>query len=161
MCIVLLVGTANFSYSGYGVNQLDIAPRFAGVIWSINSFVGNISGVMSGLVTGYVTNNHPNQHYYRVVFMIAASVSMFGMAFYCIFGSGKEQEWNKVDALNQDCKKLEEQAAKKKTCKWFAMLRVWQSKRTLGASQNYVRFSDSQFDLETLLGYETKGLESC
>ena len=100
--LVLLVGFANVTTAGYDVNQLDIAPRYAGVIWSIKSFIGNSAGMVVGVVTGYVTNNHPTRHYYRIVFMIAAGVSMFGILFYCLFGSGTEQEWNRIADDEED-----------------------------------------------------------
>ena len=111
--IVLLVGLANLSYGGYGVNQLDLSPRFAGVLWSFTAFFANISGGITPLVTGFITNKNPSRSNYRIVFIIAAGVCMCGVLFYILFGSGEEEEWNREDMGDgrkykgkEECKKL-------------------------------------------------------
>ena len=99
--ITIIVGVMNFSYSGYGVNQLDLSPQFAGIIWSITAFVSNVSGSLTPLVTGYITNKHPTRYYYGIVFLAAAGVCMFGAAAYCLCASGEEQEWSRINCEDE------------------------------------------------------------
>ncbi len=94
--IILVVGLSNFSYSSYGVNRLDLSPRFTGIVWSISTFFAAISGSVAPAVTGYIINNHPTRKYYSIVFVIAGVICVVGTTFYCFFASGQEQEWNNV-----------------------------------------------------------------
>ena len=100
--IVLILGIANLSYSSYGINPLDISPRFAGLIWSISAWFSNIPGAVTPLLTGYIVNEHPTRHYYRIVFDIAAGICAFTATFYCVFSSGEEQDWDRVDGDEND-----------------------------------------------------------
>ena len=55
--ISLAVTTGSMIGSGSAVNQLDIAPRFAGIITGIKNCFSTMSGIISPLVTGWLTNN--------------------------------------------------------------------------------------------------------
>lgn len=54
-----LIG-CGFNQSGFQVNHLDIAPRYAGVLMAITNTFGTISGIVSPYVVGLLTNNKVN-----------------------------------------------------------------------------------------------------
>ncbi|XP_037650300.1 sialin-like [Sebastes umbrosus] len=77
---------------GVYINQIDIAPRYAGFLLGITNTFGTIPGVLAPIVTGYFTEDHTLAGWSKV-FWLAAGVNVFGALVYTIFGSGKLQPW--------------------------------------------------------------------
>lgn len=46
-----------FSFSGFNVNHLDIAPRYASILMGISNGVGTLSGMVCPLIVGAMTKN--------------------------------------------------------------------------------------------------------
>uniref|UniRef100_A0A672N342 Major facilitator superfamily (MFS) profile domain-containing protein n=1 Tax=Sinocyclocheilus grahami TaxID=75366 RepID=A0A672N342_SINGR len=84
-----------FSAAGVYINQIDIAPRYAGTLLGITNTFGMISGVLAPIVVGYLTRDVITG--WRHVFWLSAGVSAFGAIFYVIFGTGKIQSWARTD----------------------------------------------------------------
>ncbi|XP_077598954.1 sialin [Stigmatopora nigra] len=80
--------------SGAGVfmNQIDIAPRYAGFLLGITNTFGTIPGVMAPIVTGYFTEDQSLEGW-RKVFWVSAAVNVAAAIFYTLFGSGEVQAW--------------------------------------------------------------------
>ncbi|XP_033493176.2 sialin-like [Epinephelus lanceolatus] len=78
--------------SGYYVNQIDIAPRYAGFLLGITNTFGTIPGVLAPIATGYFTEDHTLAGW-RTVFWVAAGINVSGALIYTIFASGKIQQW--------------------------------------------------------------------
>lgn len=45
------------SCSGFGVNHLDIAPQYAGVIMAISNTISGIAGILSPLIAGIIVTD--------------------------------------------------------------------------------------------------------
>ncbi|XP_066933218.1 vesicular glutamate transporter 3-like [Clytia hemisphaerica] len=90
--LTLAVGLGGFAGTGFPINHLDIAPRYASILFGISNCFATLPGIISPLVVGLITP-HETQEEWRVVFFIAASIYLFGLLFYCIFASGEKQEW--------------------------------------------------------------------
>ncbi|XP_008291105.1 sialin [Stegastes partitus] len=80
------------SAPGVYINQIDIAPRYAGFLLGITNTFGTIPGVVAPIVTGYFTEKHTLEGW-RNVFWVAAGINASGALVYMIFGSGKIQPW--------------------------------------------------------------------
>uniref|UniRef100_A0A8D0AI56 Sialin n=1 Tax=Sander lucioperca TaxID=283035 RepID=A0A8D0AI56_SANLU len=78
--------------SGVYINQIDIAPRYAGILLGITNTFGTIPGVLAPIVTGYFTKDHTLAGW-RMVFWVAAGINVGGALVYTIFGSGEIQPW--------------------------------------------------------------------
>lgn len=55
--VVLLtvgVGIGAFSLSGFTVNHLDIAPKYASILMGISNTFGSMPGIVSPLLTGFI-----------------------------------------------------------------------------------------------------------
>lgn len=52
VCITAGIGIGALTYSGIGVNYIDVAPAFAAVIGGIGNTVTTIPGIVSPLITG-------------------------------------------------------------------------------------------------------------
>lgn len=78
--------------AGVYMNQIDIAPRYAGLLLGITNTFGTIPGVMAPIATGYFTEDRTLAGW-RKVFWIAAGINVAGAVVFTIFGTGKIQPW--------------------------------------------------------------------
>ncbi|VDP67221.1 unnamed protein product [Echinostoma caproni] len=92
VCLVLAVGFSGFAISGYNVNHLDIAPRYASILMGLSNGVGTISGMVCPLTTELLTKGERKEGW-AIVFLIASIVHFAGVIFYGIFASGEKQPW--------------------------------------------------------------------
>ncbi|THD26195.1 Solute carrier family 17 (Sodium-dependent inorganic phosphate cotransporter) member 7 [Fasciola hepatica] len=92
VCLVLAVGFSGFAISGYNVNHLDIAPRYASILMGLSNGVGTISGMVCPLTTELLTRGERKEGW-ATVFLIASLVHFTGVIFYGIFASGEKQPW--------------------------------------------------------------------
>ncbi|XP_040909521.1 sialin isoform X2 [Toxotes jaculatrix] len=90
--LTLSTTTGGTSSSGVFINQIDIAPRYAGFLLGITNTFGTIPGVVAPIATGYFTKDHTLAGW-RTVFWVAAGINVGGALFFTIFGSGKIQPW--------------------------------------------------------------------
>uniref|UniRef100_A0A4W3JBX6 Solute carrier family 17 member 6a n=1 Tax=Callorhinchus milii TaxID=7868 RepID=A0A4W3JBX6_CALMI len=90
--LVLAVGFSGFAISGFNVNHLDIAPRYASILMGISNGVGTLSGMVCPLIVGAMTK-HKSREEWQYVFLIASLVHYAGVIFYGLFASGEKQPW--------------------------------------------------------------------
>lgn len=77
-----------FALGGWGSNHMDIAPRHAGTLMGITNTAGTIPGIIGVYVSGLIlqwTNS------WILVFQVAAALNIFGLVFYLIFASTKQE----------------------------------------------------------------------
>ena len=55
--LTLSVGCCGFALSGYNVNHLDIAPRFAGILMGITNMAATVPGFVSPVLVGQLTED--------------------------------------------------------------------------------------------------------
>merc|ERR1719412_627833 len=95
--LVTAVGCSGFAISGFNVNHLDIAPRYASILMGISNGVGTFSGMICPITTEQITKDHSSidtiEDEWGHVFLIASSIHFLGVIFYAIFASGELQEW--------------------------------------------------------------------
>ncbi|XP_071809541.1 vesicular glutamate transporter 1-like isoform X2 [Asterias amurensis] len=91
-CMCIAVGSSGFAISGFNVNHLDIAPRYASILMGISNAVGTLAGMICPEVTSSLTVNKSADDWEKV-FLIAACVHFTGVLFYGIFASGEKQPW--------------------------------------------------------------------
>ncbi|MBN3303696.1 VGLU3 protein, partial [Amia calva] len=106
--LVLAVGFSGFAISGFNVNHLDIAPRYASILMGISNGVGTLSGMVCPLIVGALTK-HKTRAEWQNVFLIASIVHYTGVIFYAIFASGEKQDWADPESTSEDkCGFIEE-----------------------------------------------------
>uniref|UniRef100_A0A671XIU3 Solute carrier family 17 member 8 n=1 Tax=Sparus aurata TaxID=8175 RepID=A0A671XIU3_SPAAU len=99
--LVLAVGFSGFAISGFNVNHLDIAPRYASILMGISNGVGTLSGMVCPLIVGALTKNKTRLEWQNV-FVIASMVHYSGVIFYAIFASGEQQDWADPESTSED-----------------------------------------------------------
>uniref|UniRef100_A0A8C4TMK6 Vesicular glutamate transporter 1 n=1 Tax=Erpetoichthys calabaricus TaxID=27687 RepID=A0A8C4TMK6_ERPCA len=99
--LVLAVGFSGFAISGFNVNHLDIAPRYASILMGISNGVGTLSGMVCPLIVGAMTK-HKTREEWQYVFLIASLVHYGGVIFYGIFASGEKQPWAEPEEMSDE-----------------------------------------------------------
>lgn len=96
MLVVIFLTTSSTiggaSAAGVFMNQIDIAPRYAGMLLGITNTFGTIPGVLAPIAVGHLTKDHTLLGW-RSVFCVSAAVSAVGALVFTLFGSGKIQSW--------------------------------------------------------------------
>ncbi|XP_019406623.1 PREDICTED: vesicular glutamate transporter 1 isoform X2 [Crocodylus porosus] len=99
--LVLAVGFSGFAISGFNVNHLDIAPRYASILMGISNGVGTLSGMVCPIIVGAMTK-HKTREEWQYVFLIASLVHYGGVIFYGIFASGEKQPWAEPEEMSDE-----------------------------------------------------------
>ncbi|CAL1531040.1 unnamed protein product [Lymnaea stagnalis] len=90
--LAIAVGFEGLCYAGYMVNQVDFAPRYAGVLYGITNTVATVPGIVAPLVVGALTPNK-SQEEWRNVFYICGSLCLLGTIVFGSFAVGEVQPW--------------------------------------------------------------------
>nr|CAD7200760.1 unnamed protein product [Timema douglasi] len=96
------VAFSGFAISGFNVNHLDIAPRYASILMGMSNGIGTIAGLICPIAIDNITKDETKESW-KTVFIMAASVHFVGVTFYAIFASGELQPW--AEPVNLDEKK--------------------------------------------------------
>ncbi|CAL1267336.1 unnamed protein product [Larinioides sclopetarius] len=100
--LILAVGFSGFAISGFNVNHLDIAPRYASILMGMSNGFGTLAGMICPIVEENLTNLGTPDEWQRV-FLIASLIHFAGVIFYAIFASGEKQPWAEPpDEANPD-----------------------------------------------------------
>jgi len=86
MCIGNLLGAA--VAAGFGSNHLDIAPRHAGAVMGLSNTAGTLPGVIGVPLSGWLVDVTGS---WSIVFIVAAGIKLFGLAFFLTFAKGEKQ----------------------------------------------------------------------
>ncbi|KAJ8976161.1 hypothetical protein NQ317_002049 [Molorchus minor] len=86
------VAFSGFAISGFNVNHLDIAPRYASILMGVSNGIGTIAGCICPFVVDLIVKNK-TQEEWRIVLIISATIHYAGIIFYAIFASGELQPW--------------------------------------------------------------------
>jgi ACS family sodium-dependent inorganic phosphate cotransporter-like MFS transporter 5 len=55
--LIASVGFTSFNRSGYVVNHLDIAPRYAGILFGLTNTFATVPGMIAPVIVGQLTTN--------------------------------------------------------------------------------------------------------
>ncbi|XP_064642503.1 sialin-like isoform X2 [Lineus longissimus] len=94
--VVIAVTFNAMCRSGYIVNHVDIAPRYAGILFGFTNTFATVPGMVAPLAVGQITVNKTREEW-QIVFYICAGFYGVGAIFYSLFGTGVEQSWATSD----------------------------------------------------------------
>ncbi len=84
--IACALGLAAFSLAGYGVNHLDIGPRYAGMLLGFSNTAGTIPGIVGVGITGWILDTTGS---WQIVFGMAAGVYALGTVCWLTMATGE------------------------------------------------------------------------
>lgn len=85
LCAAL--GMLGFTWSGFGPNHLDIAPRYADVLAGFTNTAGTLPGVIGVVITGWLIDMTGS---FSSAFQLAAAVNVVGAIIWAIWSTGKK-----------------------------------------------------------------------
>ncbi|RWS19831.1 vesicular glutamate transporter 1-like protein [Leptotrombidium deliense] len=91
--LICAVGFSGFAISGFNVNHLDIAPRYASILMGISNGFGTLAGMLCPIVTQAMTAKGEATEWEKV-FTLAGLIHFGGVIFYALFASGELQPWS-------------------------------------------------------------------
>ncbi|XP_065934306.1 sialin isoform X2 [Magallana gigas] len=100
--VILLVTywtVQSLNNSGFRVNHIDIAPRFAGVLNGMTTTLASVAALLSPIITSELTKTG-TQEEWQTVFFICTGVGLAGALAFLVLGSGVEQEWARDPNMN-------------------------------------------------------------
>ena len=68
--LVLGVGFSGVNATGYAVNHLDIAPRYAGLLMGLSNTFGSMPGFLSPMLTGYIAHSKVLHQFNRLIIIL-------------------------------------------------------------------------------------------
>ncbi|XP_072463228.1 probable small intestine urate exporter isoform X3 [Notamacropus eugenii] len=89
--LILASTMSTLCFSGFMINPLDIAPRYASFLMALGTTFMLISGLVSPVITGYFINQDATG--WKNVFFLSSAINLLGMVFYLIFGQTDVQDW--------------------------------------------------------------------
>jgi len=87
ICLVSAIGSQGLALSGYGVNHLDITPRFAGVLMGMSNTAATIPGIVGVILTGKIITATGS---WSAVFFLASGIYLFGVVTWLFMATGKK-----------------------------------------------------------------------
>ncbi|XP_072948850.1 putative inorganic phosphate cotransporter [Epargyreus clarus] len=106
--LIASLGTHSGVHVGFHINQIDLAPNFAGPIMAMGNMLGNMSGLsVPFLVTSIVRNDVGNQSRWQIVFLVIAVIQIITNTVFVIFAKGTVRDWNFYGEEEKDGQKEE------------------------------------------------------
>ncbi|XP_071110605.1 sialin-like [Haliotis cracherodii] len=99
--LCLGVGSLGITGAGYLVNHVDIAPKYAGVLFGISNVAATVPGMIAPLVAGALTPNNTAEEWRHVLY-ICAGFLVAGTLIFSFLASGEAQPWNDHDDKRLD-----------------------------------------------------------
>jgi ACS family sodium-dependent inorganic phosphate cotransporter len=89
VALLTIAASANgISSAAFGVNHLDVAPTYAGILMGISNTIATIPGIIGVAATGLIVQTTKS---FSAVFYLIAAVYSVGMFFYLRWASGDQK----------------------------------------------------------------------
>jgi len=72
--LTLAVGLGGFTWTGFPINHLDIAPRYASILFGISNCLATLPGIISPLAVGMITTHEVCL--YRIFYMFFLDMAL-------------------------------------------------------------------------------------
>ncbi len=82
------LGATALGTGGWGVNHLDVAPRYAGILMGISNTLATLPGIVGVAATGFIVQATGS---YSGAFYLAAAIYLVGLIAFNLWGSGERK----------------------------------------------------------------------
>jgi ACS family sodium-dependent inorganic phosphate cotransporter len=86
--VTLSVAANGLGLAGFGVNHLDVGPRYAGVLMGISNTVATVPGIVGVAAAGFIVQATGS---FSAVFYLAAAIYLVGMGGYLRWATGEQR----------------------------------------------------------------------
>ncbi|XP_063624803.1 putative inorganic phosphate cotransporter [Cydia splendana] len=93
--LVISMGLHSGVHTGFHINQIDLAPNFAGPMMGLGNMVANLSGLsIPFLVSSIVGDDVTNHHKWQITFIVMVVLQVVTNMVFVIFAKADLQQWN-------------------------------------------------------------------
>lgn len=85
LCVAL--GLGSFAFAGFASNHLDIAPRYADILFGLSNTAATVPGIVGVALTGWLIETTGS---YSSAFIVTAGICLFGLAVWLISSTGEQ-----------------------------------------------------------------------
>lgn len=101
VCVFLITAIGETARGTISTNTLDISGPYGGLVIALSNTIallGSVAAPQIGSYLGLSSRNDPvaTMRHWRIIFGIAAAVSLVSAVIYAIWGSGERQNWIKL-----------------------------------------------------------------
>eukprot|EP01100_Stratorugosa_tubuloviscum_P006142 TRINITY_DN2663_c1_g2_i2.p1 TRINITY_DN2663_c1_g2~~TRINITY_DN2663_c1_g2_i2.p1 ORF type:complete len:157 (-),score=55.69 TRINITY_DN2663_c1_g2_i2:13-483(-) len=86
-CFSIHYGAIAFSQVGYGINHLDLSPKYASILLGISNTAGTIPGVIAVTFAGFILDWSGGN--WSLICLTSIFWYLFGLIIFLIFGSAE------------------------------------------------------------------------
>ncbi|CAB3260990.1 unnamed protein product [Arctia plantaginis] len=95
VCLLILAMAMHSGINvGFTVNQIDLAPNFAGSIMALGNMMGNLTGLLVPVVVSNIVADVKNPRQWQIVFIIFTAIQFISNTIFVIFAKAEVQPWN-------------------------------------------------------------------
>ncbi|KAJ8946312.1 hypothetical protein NQ318_004201 [Aromia moschata] len=115
------IGLGGTVTSGFSLNNIDLSPTFAGVITGFANSFCNVGSILAPLFVQFVVTDETDKLQWRIVFLVAAGISIASNVFYLAFTTTEVQWWNFPIGYNEKGEQLpvSEAIERQKSCRQY------------------------------------------
>ncbi|KAG5892098.1 hypothetical protein JTB14_008069 [Gonioctena quinquepunctata] len=103
ICLIMATGFGGTAITGFYVNILEVAPKYAAIILGFCNTIGSSPGIISPILAGYIVVDEMNSDQWRIVFYISSGIYLFSTIVFALFATSEPQPW----AVDMECSKKE------------------------------------------------------
>ncbi|XP_074600895.1 putative inorganic phosphate cotransporter isoform X2 [Brevipalpus obovatus] len=91
--LFLAMALNGFTYSGFNINHVDIAPDYAGTLMGITNCIANFAGILAPAYVGVVLQDEISLKRWSYIFYTSAMIYTVTSAFFVFLGTAELQPW--------------------------------------------------------------------
>jgi len=76
------------------INQIDLAPNYAGTLMGITNTALNVMGFVAPMIVGKIVGNSEDLYHWKIVFVVGGLALYTANVVFVLFGTGQTQHWN-------------------------------------------------------------------
>ncbi|XP_026735213.1 putative inorganic phosphate cotransporter isoform X2 [Trichoplusia ni] len=93
--LIISLGLHAGVHVGFHINQIDLAPNFAGPIMALGNMIANLTGLLAPvIVSNIVMDDVTNHRKWQYVFIIIVAFMIVTNTIFVVFAKGTVQPWN-------------------------------------------------------------------
>ncbi|BES95785.1 solute carrier family 17 [Nesidiocoris tenuis] len=96
-----------FTFVGFNINVLDLAPNYAGLLMGLTNGIANVTSIAGPAFVGFVVKPLDNIEGWKLVFIVAAAMLFVGNTIFVVFGSGEVQDFNSIQESSKNKEDIE------------------------------------------------------
>ncbi|KAL0883516.1 hypothetical protein ABMA27_016881 [Loxostege sticticalis] len=92
--LIISVGLHSGVHVGFHINQIDLAPNYAGPLMGMGNMMANLMSLLVPVMVTNIIQDDTNQRRWQILFIIIAVIQIVSNLLFVIFVKAEVQDWN-------------------------------------------------------------------